>query len=523
MMTSILTKLRRLRFRPAGGLSSQLGCLVVDHRGPKVVVRSWATHQQMRSLTSGTGGLDYEDPGHYATLGLQPSASPEEIKAAWTKLNFDLHPDRTGKKSKDDADRLLKVQAAYEILRYPQRKAEYDARHGYNRPVQPDAAAKQQSAAGTRRGGIGLRASLRRMAVKFWEQQQLKEARDRLAANAAAKVQAAEAKRRDEALKAKQLANRAAARAKADREAQEQADMKKADKKKADKKKADKEDPAIRAAEIAEKQKADKEAAARREAAAQAKKAELAKQRERGARLVVIRPVPDTATAYDFAQSLESIKAGRILYLGCERGIAWVELPTAEQARTLHGFITETGAFPIGGMWIGTAELRQGIVPPPQGPELITRCLRIVMPAEFLRMLQPDEDLNSLIKRKLRERGFYISIIGFSWGSTRDGMWIIRDHFSVAHAQSTKAAIEKYYPQLEVTYAEDPCAGLPKTTREDAVKASGSDKKKPRFDLSPASLLFEVAFALVFYSVIYAIGAAGTDVEKGKSLDDKNQ
>lgn len=177
----------------------------------------------------------------------------------------------------------------------------YDARHGFNKPARPIMTAKQPREAGTRSGGIGLKNSRfwRMQVVKLREQQQRKEAGDRMAARAAAETQAAEAKKRDEALKAQELASRAAARGKAQAEARKQAEKKKA-----------------------EKKQADQEAAARGRVAAQARKAELAKQRERGARLVVLRDVPAAATAWDLSKSLLSIQPGRILDMGCERGIA---------------------------------------------------------------------------------------------------------------------------------------------------------------------------------------------------------
>lgn len=138
---------------------------------------------------------------------------------------------------------------------------------------------------------------------------------------------------------------------------------------------------------------------------------------------------------------------------------------------------------------------------------MITRRLRISMPQEFLRFLHPDESLNSLMARKLRGRGFWMPVVSYSWGNTYDGKWLSRDHFSVAHAQSAKAAIERYYPQLEVAYEEDQCGGLPQIAREDA---------KADHWLAPRP--FEAAVAAVFGAI-----AVWVDIAKGKSPDDKKQ
>ena len=66
----------------------------------------------------------HRDPdGHYARLGLAPSASPAAIVAAWRRQARRLHPDvpDTG-----DADAFLALKTAYDVLHDPARRAAYD-------------------------------------------------------------------------------------------------------------------------------------------------------------------------------------------------------------------------------------------------------------------------------------------------------------------------------------------------------------------------------------------------------------
>ena len=64
------------------------------------------------------------DPqGLYSALGVQPSATAEQIRAAYRKLAKETHPDTSGNKS---SERFHRISAAYEILGDPIRKAGYD-------------------------------------------------------------------------------------------------------------------------------------------------------------------------------------------------------------------------------------------------------------------------------------------------------------------------------------------------------------------------------------------------------------
>jgi len=70
----------------------------------------------------------------YAMLGVAPTASAEEIKRAYRKLARQHHPDRNPGDVDAEA-RFKEVQAAYDTLSDPQRRAEYDAARNAPRPT----------------------------------------------------------------------------------------------------------------------------------------------------------------------------------------------------------------------------------------------------------------------------------------------------------------------------------------------------------------------------------------------------
>lgn len=60
----------------------------------------------------------------YARLGVPPSATPEQIKAAYRKKAAQYHPDKNA--SADAPIRFREVQEAYELLSDPERRKAYD-------------------------------------------------------------------------------------------------------------------------------------------------------------------------------------------------------------------------------------------------------------------------------------------------------------------------------------------------------------------------------------------------------------
>src|SRR5687767_7033396 len=61
---------------------------------------------------------------YYEVLGIEREATEEQIKKAYRKLAFENHPDR----NKDDGavGRFKEATEAYEVLRDPDKRAQYD-------------------------------------------------------------------------------------------------------------------------------------------------------------------------------------------------------------------------------------------------------------------------------------------------------------------------------------------------------------------------------------------------------------
>jgi molecular chaperone DnaJ len=64
-------------------------------------------------------------PDLYGLLGVSREVSPDEMRKAYLKLAHKYHPDKTGG-DKDAEDKLKQINAAYDILKNPEKRAKFD-------------------------------------------------------------------------------------------------------------------------------------------------------------------------------------------------------------------------------------------------------------------------------------------------------------------------------------------------------------------------------------------------------------
>src|SRR5438876_8247500 len=91
-------------------------------------------------------------PDHYEALGVPRSADAETIRTAWRAHAKQLHPDLSEGGGGESNEAFLRLQQAYDVLRDPQRRADYDdtlarqaaiaqaARQAAYRPIRPNTA-----------------------------------------------------------------------------------------------------------------------------------------------------------------------------------------------------------------------------------------------------------------------------------------------------------------------------------------------------------------------------------------------
>ncbi len=77
----------------------------------------------------------------YDVLGIDAAATPDQIKRAWHRMSKKHHPDKNGSTSGAE-EKIKQINAAYEVLSNPQKRAYYD-QHG---DVPPDVAQPSENA-----------------------------------------------------------------------------------------------------------------------------------------------------------------------------------------------------------------------------------------------------------------------------------------------------------------------------------------------------------------------------------------
>ena len=102
----------------------------------------------MPPCTGMTDRRDDKSPSdYYARLGVRPSASAKEIRAAYREKARATHPDHNPD-DPDAAERFQKVKTAYQVLRDPERRARYDDVRAARERVPDGLTINQQAPAG---------------------------------------------------------------------------------------------------------------------------------------------------------------------------------------------------------------------------------------------------------------------------------------------------------------------------------------------------------------------------------------
>ncbi|XP_013397497.1 dnaJ-like chaperone JEM1 [Lingula anatina] len=85
----------------------------------KATPLSFVRHQDLSTQTNKTN--------HYNALGLNPTATEEEIREAYMKKSKEWHPDSNLEKQDEAHLKFVEVNEAYKVLSDTGRRAEYDA------------------------------------------------------------------------------------------------------------------------------------------------------------------------------------------------------------------------------------------------------------------------------------------------------------------------------------------------------------------------------------------------------------
>ncbi|NWF60945.1 MAG: J domain-containing protein [Fischerella sp.] len=85
------------------------------------------------------------DTNHYETLKVSPTASQAEIKQAYRRLAKQYHPDSNQETA--DAEQIIRINAAYEVLGDAERRQSYDRRLHNHRTQKSNGSRQQRSTA----------------------------------------------------------------------------------------------------------------------------------------------------------------------------------------------------------------------------------------------------------------------------------------------------------------------------------------------------------------------------------------